>query len=254
MVNKVNNKAQMTIFILVALIFVVLIVILFLLRPKITSTTQESLDPAPVIDSCVKEAVGSAVNQMLPAGGFVSPKNTVMHDDIKVEYLCENIGYFKPCINQHPLLISEMEQEITAQITQAVDSCFENVKTDFENKKYSVSMDKMNISVKMKPGIIEVETLRNISATKDSQTVYFGTFESKIVSSAYDLSRIAQEIADQEAKYCYFEYVGYHILYPRYKITVTKYSDSTKVYSIKDVQTDKVMNVAIRGCVIPAGL
>jgi hypothetical protein len=252
---KRRNKGQMTIWIIVALIIFIMIIILFIfLKPNIKSTTQETPNPEPAIDACVKQAVDAAVNIMLPNGGFITPKNTVPHNNIKVEYLCENIGYFKPCINQHPLLINEMEQEIVNTITLQVDACFDSVKSDFESEKYSIMMDEMSISVRMKPGVIEVETLRNISATKNEQTIYFSEFNSKVSSSAYDLARIAQEIADQEAKYCYFEYVGYHILYPRYKITVTKYSDLTKVYTIKDTQTNKVMNIAIRGCAIPAGL
>ena len=69
----------------------------------------------------------------------------------------------------------------------------------------------------------------------------------------YDLASVANEIASQEAKFCYFEYVGFNILYNDFDIRKDTLSDSTKIYTIKHKKTAAEMNIAVRGCAIPAG-
>ena len=65
---------------------------------------------------------------------------------------------------------------------------------------------------------------------------------------------IANEIINQEVKFCYFEYVGYSLLYPDYSIEKTDIDGNTKIYTIKDKQTEKVLLFAVRGCILPAGI
>ena len=92
-------------------------------------------------------------------------------------------------------------------------------------------------------------TIKNNEETRD-----FEKFDFQFSSPIFNLANIAIEIADQEAKYCYFEYVGYSIIYPRYQISLFTMSDSTRIYTIKDTKTKKEMNIAIRGCALPQGL
>ena len=79
-------------------------------------------------------------------------------------------------------------------------------------------------------------------------------FDVQIISPLYDLVNVAVEIANQEAKYCYFEYVGYQVLYPNFDIRKFAFSEGTKIYTIKDKYSDKEMNIAIRSCAIPPGI
>ena len=89
---------------------------------------------------------------------------------------------------------------------------------------------------------------------KNGQTMKYNEFNADIKSPLYNLAKIAIEIASQQAKFCYFEYVGYMILYPRYSIDVFAMSDSTKIYSIEDRESGKKLNIAIRSCAIPPGI
>jgi len=95
---------------------------------------------------------------------------------------------------------------------------------------------------------------RKITLAKNEQSQTFNEYNIEVMNPLYDLSKVAIEIASQEAKYCYFEYVGYMILYPRFSIEKFAFSDSTKIYTIKDKYTNKEMNIAIRGCAIPPGI
>ena len=61
-------------------------------------------------------------------------------------------------------------------------------------------------------------------------------------------------IANDERKYCYFEQIKYMIEDdPSIDIRKFVMSDSTEIYTIMDRETGKKFNMAIRGCVLPAG-
>ncbi|MEI6850320.1 MAG: hypothetical protein WCK29_04755, partial [archaeon] len=94
---------------------------------------------------------------------------------------------------------------------------------------------------------------RDISWTKNEQVSKADSYSVEINSPLYDLSNVAIEIANKQVKQCYFEYAAYMLNYPRFDIRVISLSDPTRIYSIRDKNTDKEMNIAIRSCVITAG-
>jgi len=61
-------------------------------------------------------------------------------------------------------------------------------------------------------------------------------------------------IAGYEARYCYFDYAGYSLNYPRYKVTAHEMSEPTTIYMINDTDTGKYLMTAVRGCAIPPGV
>ena len=122
-----------------------------------------------------------------------------------------------------------------------------------QDRKYEFSGGDIVLEAKLKPGIVELTVFRDFSFSKGGVSQDFDSFTTGLSNPLYDLAYVANEIASQEAKFCYFEYVGYNILYNKFDIRKHTLSDSTKIYNIKDKQTGKEMNIAIRGCAIPAG-
>ena len=94
---------------------------------------------------------------------------------------------------------------------------------------------------------------RDFSFSKGGISQDFSSFATALKNPLYDIAYVANEIASQEAKFCYFEYVGFNILYNKFDIKKYTLSDSTKIYTIKDKQSGEEMNIAVRGCAIPAG-
>jgi hypothetical protein len=250
-----GKKGQMTLWIVVAILFVGLMVFVFIaLKKQPEMLPQKQEDPVSKIDLCTKNAVYEALDKMLPQGGFIEPKNYKVYSRTNISYLCLNEGSFNPCIMQHPAFLSEIKEELYNHINPKVDECFTQMKEMFEseNKKLEIGAQKLNIS--FAKGKIFVITERKTMLAENEKTQTFEVFKSEINSPLYDLAKVAIEIANQEAKYCSFEYVGYMNLYPKFKITKTLAADSTKIYSIKDISSNKQMNIAIRSCTIPAGI
>jgi hypothetical protein len=214
-----------------------------------------ALDVESYIGRCSNEFVKDVTDSMLPQGGFVKPNNTVTFNNIKIEYLCENVGFYQPCIQQHPLLIREMESEIKANILPDVNDCFDKMKDEFDSRGSSVVFrESMELNVDLQQDKVVLNIKRKLDITKNGETKNGEFFTVVIPSPTYNLARIAAEIADQEAKYCNFEFVGYNIIYPRYQIKKYSLSNPTDVYTIIDLKSGKEMNIAIRGCAVPAAM
>ncbi len=254
MIKIRNKKGQVMIWVILAIALVASMILFFTIDRHPIITTQRDFNANNYIESCVREHVNDAVNEMIPHGGFIEPVNFKVYDDIKIEYLCENIGNYLPCVNQHPMLLNEMKLEIKNYIEPRVEQCFADFKREIESRNGNVEYGPMNIEVSLGPDRVYTNIARRTTITQNGETTTADEYNFEIVNPLYDLGNVAIEIASQEAKYCYFEYVGYMILYPRFSIEKFAMSDSTKIYQIKDKKTNKELNIAIRSCAIPAGI
>ena len=108
-----NKRAQVTLWIILALVLIGVVLLFFFVinKPNGPVTVEES-EPKSYIERCARDAVIEAVDIMLPQGGFIEPENYKVFNDIKIEYLCKNIGEFKTCINQHPVYLEDLKNEI----------------------------------------------------------------------------------------------------------------------------------------------
>ena len=231
-----NRRGQVAVFVIIALVVVGSIVIFFLIRRNIVGFGGEVSDPEQYFRQCIEPSTNEAVDKILPQGGFLDPGSFKMYNDAKITYLCKTDGFYVPCINIHPMLISEISQEIKSYISPSIEGCFESLKKEFEKKQMGV------------------EVAKDMKVTEKGTIRTFEKFNSEIRSPIYNLASVAINIADNERKYCNFEYVGYMGIDRSVDIKKFTMSDSTKIYTIKDIDSGKIMNIAIRGCALPAGI
>jgi len=244
----------MIIWVIVAIAIVVTIVILFFFKIKPSFLPQQISSPEAFIQKCAGYNVLEAVDKMMPQGGFVNPENYKVYQNTKIEYLCQNLGNYLSCINQHPALLNEEKEEIKNYISPKIEKCFNDLRDELGKKGENIVYGKMNLDVFLAPRRIIVEIERETTISKSGEINRFNNYKTEIESPLYELANVANEIASNEAKYCYFEYVGYMILYPEFDIRKFTMSDSTKIYTIEDKESGKKFNTAIRGCAIPAGI
>jgi len=255
---SLNKGGQLAIWVILAIVLVASIAIFFTFenRAKTNLDDTKDFDPQRFIEKCIRNEVEGVVDLMIPNAGFVQTNNSRMYEGKNVSYLCRNDGNYYPCINQHPMLLNEMKDEIKVHIAESVNSCFDNLKSESGSRGYGVELpdETSQFEVILGPDKIIQKVMRKVILTKGSETDRYEEFDIEIASPLYNLGFIASEIASQESKYCYFEYVGYMVLYPRYDIKKFTLSESTKIYTIKDKKTGREMKIAIRGCAVPAGI
>lgn len=250
-----KKRGQIAIFVIVAVVLVAGIALLIYVRStgRPSIPTGQEATPEQFMDSCIREAVRKRVPLLLDQGGVLEPTDFAVYHGTKVAYSCKTTNYYEPCVVQRPRFLKALSDELKNGIQSDVDSCVTKLKEELQNKNYEVSFEKKALEVTLKPGTIAVTLPVNLVTSKNDQTQQFEAFSSVIRSPLYDLGLVAQEITSQEAQYCYFEYVGYSILYPEFAIGVETRSDSTKIYTITSTRTGETMHIAIRGCALPAG-
>lgn len=248
-----SKKAQITIFIILALILIVGIIIIFLLRQAPKAEIVSEQNPQAFIESCTRDATQEALNLAMLHAGSLEPKGTVMYRGENITYLCYNTLYYKPCVNQQPMLIEHIEKEIQKYIEPRVSNCFQTLKTTLE-PRYTVDMDEIwNLKAKLNPQGVEVVINRDFKMQRGESVRSFSLFKINVMHPIYRLAEIATEIVNAETRYCNFDTLGFMIIYPKYNVEKFRLSDSTIIYSVKEVSSQEEFKFGIRGCAIPAG-
>ena len=251
--SKLNNRGQITIFIILALIIVVSIILLFLLIKKPQFQVEDIENPQAYIDSCVSEFTEEAINVLSEQGGDINPEGSTMFRGKNITYLCYNANFYEPCIMQRPDLITHIENEITGYIEPKVDNCFNALKAKLEKKNYGIEMGNMQLQTELQTGKVVINIDRDFKMTKREETRSFDNFKSIISSPINGLAEVAMEIANQEAKYCNFDILGYMIFYPEYNLDKFRPGEGDVIYQLRHIQTNKRFVLAIRSCALPPG-
>lgn len=251
----INRKGQVAIFIVIAVLIFVALTVFFLARDTdVRLPTGTEFSPDRYMSSCVRQAVRDTSEIMFAQGGTVNPTSYIVSNTTRVTYLCRNINFYAPCVNQYPLFISHLKGELENNIEDDVSACLDALKTELERRNYDVELGSHSIEVTLKPELVEVSIPIELSVTKNGVSQTISELDTTLRSPLYDIGLVAQEIVSQEAQYCYFEYVGYMLLYPSFDIRLTTRSDGTKLYHVSHLPTEQTMQFAIRGCAFPAGI
>jgi hypothetical protein len=251
--NGIYKRGQVTIFIILALIIVVSIILLFLLIRKPQLQIEDIENPQVYIDSCVSEFTEEAINVLSEQGGDIAPEGSTMFRGKNITYLCYNANFYEPCIMQRPDLITHIEDEITYDIEPKIDNCFNALKEKLESKNYNIEMGNMQLQTELQSGKVVINIDRDFKMTKREETRSFDNFKSIIANPIKDLAEVAMEIANQEAKYCNFDILGYMIFYPEYNLDKFRPGDGDVIYYLRHIQTNKRFVLAIRSCALPPG-
>lgn len=257
-VRMKSKRGQVSVFIIIGVVIVAGVVFYFLLAGKKAPVISKPVltDPEILIEKCAEDAAVEAIEIMLPQGGYLNPENYKLYNNTKVQYLCYTTLFYQTCINQEPLYIKHLQDEITGYITPKIEDCFSDLKSNLEQEGYTVKVADMKVSTALSKGSVKISIDRDFRMNKQETAKIIEKFESVFNSPVYKMGILAQEIANEEAKYCYFEYVGYMLLYPDMSISkkhVGQGSSAGKIYTITDKDSKKVLNMAVRSCEVPAG-
>lgn len=254
MMRQFNSKrAQITIFIILAIVIVALIVIFFLVKSGVVPnlTGGGEISPQSFIESCLEDNMRANIHLATLQGGFLDPKLFKMHDDVKATYLCYNRGYFEHCIMQHPMLLSEIEAELKGAIESKVEECYIELENNFQKSGGEMVLGpSTDIQLNLFSGYVGVNLVRDITVTQREETQTFSEVGIRYPSQLFEFAETAMEIAYNEAKYCDFSTAGFMNLFQDYLIIKTKMSDQTEIYTITKKDTQEKMKIAIKGCTL----
>ncbi len=245
-----SKKAQLTLWIIVAIVIVAAIALLFYLR--IPQRYIFPSAPDVQLQNCIKDDLKKAIEIISSRGGSTEPVNSMMYEGEKVEYLCYTNQYYQTCNNQQPMLKQHIEREILEQIQPQAEKCVQDLKENLMAKGYSIGGGKTDISVSLSLDNIEV-SISGFSAVKEEAGERYSKFEIRQKSQLYDLVMLTTSILNWEARYGDSDITTYMIYYPNIKIEKYKQSDGSKIYILTDTPSQEKFVFATRSLSWPAG-
>jgi len=250
------KRGQIALWVVLAIILAASILLYAIVaKSKRLIDGRVSIDsPESYIEECARQEAVKNADMMLKQGGFLNPGNFKEFKKIKIEYLCDQTSSYKPCVQQHPGLISDIESQLYEKINKRADECFTAFKREVEKNGGKAEIGSQEVKVSLGTGKIFVDIGRKISIIKGNSRAEYEKFNYDFIHPIFDLSTVAMEIANQEAVYCHFDPLGYTVYENQFKIRKELFSDYTIIYTINDKKTNKTMSIAIRSCAIPPGM
>lgn len=241
-----NNKAQVTIFIIVAIVIVSTVLVFFLwAKPTYFSDVGKKLN----LESCVEDAVEQAIDELEKKAGFINPKFSYDYNGEKWTYLCYTNQYYERCAVQVPFLKNSFEEQMEILIKDRIDNCYINSIDDLKTQGYSVVQGKVEFDVLIEPGVVRVEV--DAPTVVGSQS--YARFNIRVNSPVYEMVMIATSLLQYETKYGDSDVSSMMTYYPNYIIDKIKRSDGTTIYILENKVFGNKFQFASRSLAWPAG-
>ena len=256
-----SKRGQVTIFIIIAVVLVIVIALFIIFRKSLAPSLPwvKEENPEAYLKSCIEDKIYEGVKELSLVGGTLNNKNSIhfmfTEEGVyrNISYLCYNQNYYYPCVIQEPMLLKHLSDELEDYISTDVRECFNKIAEDLDDT-YDVSANYNGFDLDLGSKKIILNIDGKLSLSRIGETKTLEGFSLSIPTPFYDVAKVVQEIISQEAEYCNFEYVGYMVFYPQYKIQKYTTGDGVHIYTVEHKETKEKFRFAIRGCVIPPGL
>lgn len=248
-----DKKGQVTIFIILAIVIVVLGVLIYVFLPQIKSTVGlETKDPYTFIRSCLEDKLDETVENISLHGGTLEPTSYYLYEDEKLQYLCLTNEYFLPCYNQKPLLKKEIEEELNEVLAPIVDSCFDSLKEVYVDSGYNTILKKGNFVLEVLPEkiLLNFEGYE-LTTTKGQNSETYASFFIYKNSKLYELIRIADNIVSWEINVGKADIFSYMVLYHDLDVEKHIQEDGTNIYVLQYLNSGEKFQFASRSWVTP---
>lgn len=255
--SKDIKKAQVTIFIIIALLLVLGIIFVFALKNKAILTNRVSItdDPKAYIQKCASDAAEEYFYNYRKTSNLANPGDKIMYDNKKILLACYTSEYDELCVNKHPMLREEIEKSIENYALPKIEGCFAKIKENYKN--YDYKEGKLNFSIEIIEKQIKINLEKDITITRNEQILNIKNFNTRINEPTSEFLRIENEIINQEVmcdckiESCNADIYGLNLIEKgEFQIDKPTYSGKgEEVYVITEIISGKKFEFAIRNCV-----
>lgn len=257
MMKKRDKKGQVTIFVILAIMIILLIVLFLSPVGKKWIPSLLTFDPSREISQqCLEKNVKPIFEKALLKGGNLNPELYFVYNNESIDYVCYTSEWYKTCIMQKPFLKQAIELEVQAATQNKIDQCILDMQKKLESKGYEVTLQgtkKFDINIQPEKVLLTLDLKVITKKNEETKTFDNNDFIFSIDSNSYDMIMIASSIQNFEARYgdsVPETYMGY---YPNIKVEKLKQDDGTKVYIITERNTQEKMQFATRSLAWPPG-
>ena len=252
MLKKGVKKAQVALFVIIAIILIAAIIIFLSLKPGIKKIPRVT-EPQAYIEKCMKDAASEALELISKQGGSLEPRGYALYGNRKVAYLCYTRDYYTPCTNIYPMLKYHVENEITSYIFPKVRECVNTLERELIARGYVIKVDEDNINIvtTLIPRKVVIDANIPLTITKE-ETKKFEKFKATVLWPIYDHIILAQDIVNSEVEYGNYDQLSYMLYKPNVDIEKKRVGENT-IYVVRDRGTGKRFLFAVRSYVMPPG-
>ena len=249
-----NNRGQVTIFVIIAVLVVAAVLLTYFFFPQVLANFGiGAQNPTAFMQGCMEEQLRSTTELISKQGGSLEPKNFILHNDDKIEYLCYTADSYSTCVMQQPLLKQHVESEIERGIKNQADTCLDSLKTTFERRGYNAVLGDGELVVELLPQRIGITFENDLTLTRDSSQRY-EKINIVLNNNLYELISIANSILNWEARYGDTETTAYMNYYKDLKVEKNLQSDGSTIYVLTDRKTEDKFQFASRSVAWPPGV
>lgn len=249
-----NKRAQLTVFVILALVLILGIAIFFIVKnSKLNPTISPGENPQGYMEDCVKKALIDVEGKLIDNNGFLNLQNSYINfNNSKVPYYCFAATELTLCTAKHPAISNEIVKQIYTQIKPKIEKCFSDVKDQFNDYDYKEGA--LNITIEIMPKTIQAKVSKDISYNKNEQRINLQKFDNSIGSPLFDFILLGNEIVNQEltcecgVKSCNADIVKLSIKNRDFEIAKPYFEKYDEIYSIKEILSGKQINLAVRNC------
>lgn len=247
-----NNKAQVTLFVILALAIIsVILIFIFWIQPNYISPNSGT---RLSIEGCMEEAVRDSIQRMEKQyAGFSGLAFSYMYEGERIPYLCYTNLYLQQCINQKPFLLQHFSEELEKMSKQEILNCYEKNIEDLKQRGFEIREGEKQIKIALEPGQIIVSLKAPISASSGGVTQSTSEFKSVFDSPLYNMLMIATYIIQQETRYGDSIIEDAMLLHPEIIITKIRRDEGNKVYILENKYTKDIIKFASRSVPWPVG-
>ena len=249
--KKMKKRGQVTIFIIIGIVIVVIGILIYLFYPQIESLLKpSSKNPAAFLQTCLEDKIEETVEILSLQGGSINPEHYYLYNNEKLEYLCYTNEFYRTCVVQQPMLKAHIESEIKSEIMGDVDACFLDLKDSFERAGYDVSLTGGNTTVELLPEEITTTLTHELVLTK-KDTEKYESFKISLDNNLYKLVMITTSIIDWESKYGDVDTTTYMNYYHGLIVEKWNQQDGSTIYILTDKNTENKFQFASRSLAWP---
>src|SRR3989344_6673926 len=122
MAEKIK-RGQIAIWVIIGIVIVGSIILVYIFVQNgqgVTARTGEGQDTKSFVENCVSQELDNIEEEVILQGGFLEPVNYRIYNNVKVPYLCQNLGNYDPCIQQHPLYLDEIKEQLKNHLNEKI--------------------------------------------------------------------------------------------------------------------------------------
>lgn len=254
MVINSKKRGQVTIFIILAMLLIIIALAIFYFLPKIKSSSDlGTKNPNTYFQSCMENDLEDTLTTIGLQGGSLEPEFYKEYQDNKIEYLCYTQDNNKACDVLRPFLEEHIVSEIKKELEPKAVECFNQLVGIYDKSGYVVtpSREDGELIVELLPGKVKLSYLKELTLTKkDSQK--YSSFSVIANNNIYELATIASNMVVWKSIIGNLDPTSYMALYHDLKIETDnpKLTDGTDVYILTDKKYETKFQFAVRSWVL----